>query len=1169
MGGLLANVGHHNRVLEKAAAKAQDMEGRMARVLKPILDGAGEEAARNFSRLATDHLTASAWLSPATLAHMAAEKLSGAALSASLALRGAGPGVQSNSTMIALKPRQDEALRLAEISDGALDPETLHVTLAYLGEWDGDLAAIGEALMQTAAGHAPLEGAVGGIGVFAGGPDGRPNIALPSVPGLVELRVTATAALVERGFDYSRDYGYLPHMTISYTDQLEQFPSLGLIGEPLHFDDLWVVRGDVDTIQIPFTGVAPLTAAGRRPQWGAPAGDELVNVDRLVGNLRTKSDPVRAKVVETTMKSTLDGAGIDFDVTNPFTAKVLSHSGEQITNIAATTRQNATNIVAKSYEEGLSIPDTATALRAGMRDASVVRATLIARTELTGAVNGGSLAATQIVDEVLGGGAFMKQWLTASGAVFPRHEMYEGLNGQETTLDGFFFVGGDELQYPGDPGGSPEEVCNCRCTIVYTESGNQVAEGDADTGGYTADDLAAEMAADSGGGDLAIGDVSQQEAGPMIDEVMPWPEKQQEVAGSLLMDADDPNILIQSARNKSGELEALVGTTPATSGDRTMILDLAAKGGTGAGTKLLEHVARQATEKGHGLQLAALDKEAEAYWAKQGFERLGGGSVRLMDLSPEKTKMLGYRNVAHKVEPGGADVARARQLDNLTNPTPSDRMLADILREDSLTLDTAVVRQDGVVVAAVQTRYLSDGTIEVVNIASTVPRAGTEMMSAVAQDAAEQGVGVVLQPTEGSVGFYERLGMRLDEQGRFRWTPDEARRFAGDTGRPLPPPPLPPVVLPPPVDPGLLKIINPDEERPYSHWAKSTLDRQIVKSRTVVRKALEKDPTLASLTPKEILMHDRHKEKLQLLLRERDLRKGIVEPRPAEVVAPKVVATPVTQTHVVAGDRMSRIKDAYANRPAVDDRDSKVFLNPEAAEAELRKLGQDVADEIEARLAESPTAFSPESSFMISRRRNVLLDVLREVRATGRNKALKAPRQLKSVTANNVRDLVFDNHRWYPRDWLEAARKSGSVKYRKAPRGYFKAGYKGTGYSGSAHTIAVSMEHSFIAGDAPGMGTAVHELAHLMEHSNPSVLRAERAFYERRTAGEELVPLSSGVDEKAREDEFLHPYIGREYYGQAYEVLSMGMESLVSGKTSMWTKDLDMRNFILGVLVGL
>lgn len=183
-------------------------------------------------------------------------------------------------------------------------------------------------------------------------------------------------------------------------------------------------------------------------------------------------------------------AGLAFDVTNPMIAGVAGRIGQHITFIAETTRLNAMRIVRRSYEEGLSIPDTATAIRAGMASASVARSRLIARTEMTSLVNGGSLAATRIIDDALSAArdagepdaqdfvGYQKTWMTAEGAHFPRHETYEGLDGQTVALEQPFDVGGMQLMYPGDPDGPPEEVCNCRCSVSYVDAAGNEGDGE-------------------------------------------------------------------------------------------------------------------------------------------------------------------------------------------------------------------------------------------------------------------------------------------------------------------------------------------------------------------------------------------------------------------------------------------------------------------------------------------------------------------------------------------------------------------------------------------------------------------------------------------------------------------------------------------------------------------
>lgn len=646
----------HNRVLKKATDDALALEPQLAAILAPILVAAGDEAAKKFSAKATDNLTASAAVPALT----------------------AAPGVTSSSTMIALKPLPDEAQAMA-LEDGER-PEDMHVTLAFLGQLpdDADIGRVVAALGPVAAGHAPLEGQVGGAGAFGDNGKGSPVILLPSVPGLVELRVAVTQALVRADVDYGRQHGYQPHITADYVKgDLPALPNVA--GQPLHFGSILVVRGDVTVAELPLTGAKPITASGRRvtesgiaatlrwqrdhpgeappmpahiaalagqadprpeiaavaeanepeggygqtawnsgtkavfwvsadwtendeidaardaflaidgvesfdedaecalptgdgweqvwpppqagrasmfrlgrstfdanpgglelrvvrddasltadagdlekiqsarakleqrqaalrdaleggddaqverakhaladaraalrdvvaaPQWSSPAGDELIDAKALAQTLRTKTDPIRQQAVKDTMLPTLEGVGLSFDATNPLTAKVLAQSGSQITGIAETTQLNVTRIIKESYAEGLSIPDTAKAIQVGMRSASIVRATLIARTELVGAVNGGSLAATRLASGVTGVG-YDKVWLTAPGAKYPRHEEYDGLDNQVQPLDQAFSVGESQLLFPGDPAGPPEDVCNCRCTMIYQENGKQVGD---------------------------------------------------------------------------------------------------------------------------------------------------------------------------------------------------------------------------------------------------------------------------------------------------------------------------------------------------------------------------------------------------------------------------------------------------------------------------------------------------------------------------------------------------------------------------------------------------------------------------------------------------------------------------------------------------------------------
>ena len=128
--------------------------------------------------------------------------------------------------------------------------------------------------------------------------------------------------------------------------------------------------------------------------------------------------------------------------------------------------------------------------------------------------------------------------------------------------------------------------------------------------------------------------------------------------------------------------------------------------------------------------------------------------------------------------------------------------------------------------------------------------------------------------------------------------------------------------------------------------------------------------------------------------------------------------------------------------------------------------------------------------------------------------------------------------------------------------------------------------------------TAVHELAHRMEHVTGHVDKIERAFFYRRTEGLERERIAGHPrGEVGYKDSFPHHYVGRDYqwerrdrdYGlfgagpkhESYELLSMGMETVFFGKYGAGVgnnrpvedtydpePDTDYRRFVLGTLAS-
>jgi hypothetical protein len=110
--------------------------------------------------------------------------------------------------------------------------------------------------------------------------------------------------------------------------------------------------------------------------------------------------------------------------------------------------------------------------------------------------------------------------------------------------------------------------------------------------------------------------------------------------------------------------------------------------------------------------------------------------------------------------------------------------------------------------------------------------------------------------------------------------------------------------------------------------------------------------------------------------------------------------------------------------------------------------------------------------------------------------------------------------------------------------------------------------------DYGAVKTAIHELNHAPEHMY-GALNIESQFYNRRTAGNPLEKLSVltgnigyGADEKARDGGFVHPYMGKDYGGQSYEIYSLGTEFMYYNKYDFWSRDAETVRFVIGFLMG-
>lgn len=117
--------------------------------------------------------------------------------------------------------------------------------------------------------------------------------------------------------------------------------------------------------------------------------------------------------------------------------------------------------LAEGYSAGESTHQLAARIR---QTASLTepRALVIARTEVIPAANAASLEQVQLAftDEECS-----KEWLTTTDD--RTREAHRKADGQRVPINQSFTVGGEALPYPGWPGGSPENVIQCRCTVAF------------------------------------------------------------------------------------------------------------------------------------------------------------------------------------------------------------------------------------------------------------------------------------------------------------------------------------------------------------------------------------------------------------------------------------------------------------------------------------------------------------------------------------------------------------------------------------------------------------------------------------------------------------------------------------------------------------------------------
>ena len=196
--------------------------------------------------------------------------------------------------------------------------------------------------------------------------------------------------------------------------------------------------------------------------WNLKHGVEKADTSNLFdlqfskGKLMRMTLPLHTAALDRGGTSVLSeiGASDTFDALAPNVSAKLAELTRKITRIDDTLERQLREQMVEGIMAGEGIPQLAKRVEEVI-GAGLSRASTIARTETGNAFTYGRVEGMRQV------GITKQQWLTAHDEhVRPSHAAQDG---DEVALDDTFKNG---LRYPCDPLGPPEEVINCRCTVV-------------------------------------------------------------------------------------------------------------------------------------------------------------------------------------------------------------------------------------------------------------------------------------------------------------------------------------------------------------------------------------------------------------------------------------------------------------------------------------------------------------------------------------------------------------------------------------------------------------------------------------------------------------------------------------------------------------------------------
>jgi hypothetical protein len=141
---------------------------------------------------------------------------------------------------------------------------------------------------------------------------------------------------------------------------------------------------------------------------------------------------------------------------------VAQWGGSRITAISDTTKEDINAIIAQAEIDGLPERQVTRLIQEVAPNKAAYRAQAIARTEAHGVGQSTSLSLAKQSDIQM-----VKVWIANENDFNRTRQAHRDAHNQKVPLDAKFEVGGELLEYPGDPSGSASNTISCRCVVGY------------------------------------------------------------------------------------------------------------------------------------------------------------------------------------------------------------------------------------------------------------------------------------------------------------------------------------------------------------------------------------------------------------------------------------------------------------------------------------------------------------------------------------------------------------------------------------------------------------------------------------------------------------------------------------------------------------------------------